>query len=264
MVPRRGPLTSSQARTSRQATAPGGGARNLAPRNDVGRKNDAHRGFCGGACSGSWVHDWLAGPAFALDKVTFATNWVADPEASGFYQALVERNLPEARPRRHHQPGGPTSNGGMLLIAGKIDFYMGGDMIGDLRGCRTIFRPSRSRPRSRRTRRSSCRRPGVGLDKWQDLPKAPAFVSSGAVNTFWAWMRLAYGFKDENIKPYNLNSAPFIVDHEFHSAGLSDLGAVRGREEGTFQAQRVPPLRLSLHDLFDRDSHAPRSRRGRS
>ena len=55
--------------------------------------------------------------------------------------------------------------------------------------------------------------PGVGLDKWQDLPKAnPAFVSAGAINTFWAWMRVAYGFKDENIKPYNFNSAPFIVD----------------------------------------------------
>ena len=32
----------------------------------------------------------FAGPAFALDKVTFGTNWVADPEAGGYYQALVD------------------------------------------------------------------------------------------------------------------------------------------------------------------------------
>jgi len=32
----------------------------------------------------------LAHPAFALDKVTFGTNWLADPEAGGYYQALVD------------------------------------------------------------------------------------------------------------------------------------------------------------------------------
>ena len=32
----------------------------------------------------------FAGPAFAADKVTFGTNWVADPEAGGYYQALED------------------------------------------------------------------------------------------------------------------------------------------------------------------------------
>ena len=53
--------------------------------------------------------------------------------------------------------------------------------------------------------------PGVGLDKWEDLPKAkPVYVGAGAINTFYAWLRLVYGFKDENIRPYNFNSAPFM------------------------------------------------------
>ena len=32
----------------------------------------------------------LAGPALALDKVTFGTNWLADPEAGGYFQALAD------------------------------------------------------------------------------------------------------------------------------------------------------------------------------
>ena len=45
--------------------------------------------------------------------------------------------------------------------------------------------------------------PGVGLDKWEDLPHAkPVYVGAGAINTFYGWLRLAYGFKDEAIRPY--------------------------------------------------------------
>ena len=32
----------------------------------------------------------LSSPALALDKVTFGTNWLADPEAGGYYQAVVD------------------------------------------------------------------------------------------------------------------------------------------------------------------------------
>ena len=67
----------------------------------------------------------FAGPAFALDKVTFGTNWVADPEAGGYYQALVDGTYAKYGLDVTILQGGPTSNGGMLLIAGKIEFYHG-------------------------------------------------------------------------------------------------------------------------------------------
>ena len=55
--------------------------------------------------------------------------------------------------------------------------------------------------------------PGVGLDKWEDLPRAkPVYLGAAAINTFYAWLKLEYGFKDENIRPYNFNSAPFIAN----------------------------------------------------
>ena len=63
--------------------------------------------------------------------MTFGTNWLADPEAGGYYQALVDGTYEKYGLDVTILQGGPTSNGGMLLIAGKIEFFMGGDMIGD-------------------------------------------------------------------------------------------------------------------------------------
>jgi NitT/TauT family transport system substrate-binding protein len=155
----------------------------------------------------------LAGPALALDHVTFGTNWLADPEAGGYYQALVDGTYEKFGLDVTILQGGPSANGGMLLIAGKIEFFMGGDMIGDFLNAQNNIPTMTVAADFQKNPQCFMSHPGVGLDRWEDLPNAnPAFVSAGAINTFWAWMRVAYGFRDENIKPYNFNSAPFIVD----------------------------------------------------
>ena len=73
----------------------------------------------------------FAGPAAALDKVKFGTNWLADPEAGGFYQALVDGTYEKYGLDVTIIPGGPQSNGALMLLFGKFDFFMGGDQIGN-------------------------------------------------------------------------------------------------------------------------------------
>jgi NitT/TauT family transport system substrate-binding protein len=154
----------------------------------------------------------LSSPALALDKVTFGTNWLADAEHGGYYQALVDGTYAKYGLDVTILQGGPQSNGGMLLVAGKIEFFMGGDMIGDFLAAEQGIPTVAVAADFQKSPEIFMSHPGVGLDKWTDLPKATAFVSGGALNTFYAWMRMAYGFKDENVKPYNFNSAPFIAD----------------------------------------------------
>jgi NitT/TauT family transport system substrate-binding protein len=177
----------------------------------------------------------FAGPAFALDKVTFGTNWVADPEAGGYYQALVDGTYAKYGLDVTILQGGPTSNGGMLLIAGKIEFYMGGDLIGDFLAVQNNIPTIAVAADFQKNPQIFMSHPGVGLDKWEDLRKATAFVSSGAVNTFWAWMRLAYGFSDEHIKPYNFNSAPFIVDPHSIQQGYLTSEPLEVEKQGHFK-----------------------------
>ncbi len=178
----------------------------------------------------------LAEPAWALDKVTFGTNWLADPEAGGYYQALVDGTYEKYGLDVTILQGGPTSNGAMLLIAGKIEFFMGGDMIGNYLDVQNNIPTIVVAADFQKSPQCFMSHPGVGLDKWEDLPKAnPAFVSAGAVNTFWAWMRLAYGFKDENIKPYNFNSAPFIVDKNSIQQGYITSEPFEVERQGGFK-----------------------------
>jgi NitT/TauT family transport system substrate-binding protein len=153
-----------------------------------------------------------AGAAHALDKVTFGTNWLADPEAGGYYQAVVDGTYAKYGLDVTIMPGGPQTNGALMLIAGKIEFFMGGDMLGDFLSAERDVPTIPVAADFQKDPEVMMSHPGVGLDKWTDLPKATAFVSQGALTSFYTWMKVAWGFKDENVKPYTFNSAPFIAD----------------------------------------------------
>ena len=155
----------------------------------------------------------LAEPGLALDKVTFGTNWLADPEAGGFYQALADGTYEKYGLDVTIIPGGPQSNGGLALLFGKLDFFMGGDMIGNLLSAESKLPLVAVAADFQKSPQILISHPDAGLDKWEDLPKAkPVYVGAGAIQTFYAWLRLAYGFNDENIRPYSYNSAPFIMN----------------------------------------------------
>src|SRR5438552_6234610 len=68
----------------------------------------------------------LASPARAqqLDKVSFGTNWVAEAEHGGFYQAVADGTYRKYGLDVTIVPGGPQVNNRMLLLASKIDFFM--------------------------------------------------------------------------------------------------------------------------------------------
>ncbi|MGO9769124.1 MAG: ABC transporter substrate-binding protein [Roseiarcus sp.] len=177
----------------------------------------------------------LAGPAFALDKVTFGTNWLADAEHGGYYQALVDGTYAKYGLDVTILQGGPQSNGGMLLVAGKIEFFMGGDMIGDFLSVEHGIPTVAVAADFQKDPQVFMSHPGVGLDAWTDLPKATAFVSAGGLNTYYAWMRMAYGFKDENVKPYNFNSSPFIADKHSIQQGYLTSEPYEVEKQGGFK-----------------------------
>ena len=177
----------------------------------------------------------LSGPALALDKVTFGTNWLADPEAGGYYQAVVDGTYAKYGLDVTILPGGPQSNGGMLLVAGKIEFYMEGDMIGDFLSVEQGIPTIAVAADFQKDPLVFMAHPGVGLDKWTDLPKATAFVSNGGLPSYYAWMRLAWGFKEENVKPYNFNSAPFIAVNDSIQQGYATSEPFEVEKQGGFK-----------------------------
>ena len=67
--------------------------------------------------------------AQALDKVSFGTNWVAEAEHGGFYQALADGTYKKYGLDVTIVPGGPNANNRILLPVGKIDFYMSANTL---------------------------------------------------------------------------------------------------------------------------------------
>jgi NitT/TauT family transport system substrate-binding protein len=69
------------------------------------------------------------GGAQTLDKVSFGTNWVAEAEHGGFFQALADGTYKKYGLDVTIVPGGPNVNNRMLLIAGKLDFFMSANTL---------------------------------------------------------------------------------------------------------------------------------------
>jgi NitT/TauT family transport system substrate-binding protein len=151
-------------------------------------------------------------PALALDKVSFATNWRAQAEHGGFYQALVDGTYAKYGLDVTILQGGPQSNARLLLAAGRVDFCMGANLIQTFSAVQQKAPIVAVASMFQKDPIIFMSHPGEGFDRFEDLPKATAFIGNDNLVSVYQWLRQAYGFKEEKIKPYTFNSAPFLAD----------------------------------------------------
>jgi NitT/TauT family transport system substrate-binding protein len=177
----------------------------------------------------------LSNPALALDKVTFGTNWLAEAEHGGYYQAVVDGTYAKYGLDVTILPGGPQANNRLLLATGKIEFYMGGNMIQAFTAVQENIPTIVVAGDFQKDPQIFMSHPGVGLDKWTDLPKATAFVGKEGLVSFYQWMHSAYGFKEENVKPYTFNAAPFIADKQSIQQGYLTAEPFGVEKQGGFK-----------------------------
>jgi NitT/TauT family transport system substrate-binding protein len=177
----------------------------------------------------------LSGPAVAADKVSYGTNWLAEAEHGGYYQAVVDGTYAKYGLDVTIVQGGPQVNGGLMLATGKLDFYMGGNLILSFAAVEEKVPTVVVAADFQKDPQIFMSHPGVGLDKWTDLPKATAFVAKEGLASFYAWMKVAYGFKDENVKPYTFNAAPFITDKNSIQQGYLTSEPYSVEKEGGFK-----------------------------
>jgi NitT/TauT family transport system substrate-binding protein len=156
----------------------------------------------------------LAVPARAetLDKVTFGTNWVAEAEHGGFFQAVADGTYKKYGLDVTIVPGGPNENNRMLLIAGKIDFFMAAntlmsfDAVANNVPVVTIAAVFQKDPQVILTQ------PDAKVAKIEDLKPLTLFVSKEGMTSYFQWLKSEYGFSEKNVRPYNFNPQPFIAN----------------------------------------------------
>ena len=174
-------------------------------------------------------------PAAALDKVTFATNWLAEAEHGGFYQAKADGTYEKYGLDVTILQGGPNANNRLLLAAGKIEFDLGANLIQAFDAVEQNIPIVAVAALFRKDPFVLLSHPGVGLDRIEDLPKATAFIGKDGYVSVYQWLKLAYGFKDEKVKPYTFNSAPFIADKNSIEQGYATSEPFEVERQGGFK-----------------------------
>jgi NitT/TauT family transport system substrate-binding protein len=158
----------------------------------------------------------LGGSALAqqpLTEVTFGTNWIAQGEHGGYYQAVADGTYETYGLKVTIVPGGPRASNRMLMTVGKLDFYMGGSMIQAFSAVEKDIPTIVVAAHFQKEPQVLLSHPGQGLDTFADLKKSnDILLSKDGVATFFQWMKVEYGFKDKQVKPYGFNPGPFIAN----------------------------------------------------
>ena len=193
------------------------------------------RGSKGTAVAACVMALMAPGAAFALDKVTFGTNWLAEAEHGGFYQAVVDGTYAKYGLDVTILPGGPQANNGILLPAGKIDFYMGGNMIQAFSAVEEDIPTIVVAGFFQKDPQCIMAHPGVGHDTFTSLKGAPIFVAKEGLASFYRWMTSQYGFSESDVKPYTYNTGPFIADKMSAQQGYATSEPYSTEKEGGFK-----------------------------
>lgn len=178
--------------------------------------------------------------AQAPTRLTFATNWYAQAEHGGFYQAVAEGIYKKHGLDVTVKMGGPQINGMQLLVANQIDLFMGYDL-------QTIKVLEQGLPVVT-VAATFQKDPAVivshpNVKKLADLMGKPIAIGPASDTTFWPWLRTAYGFTDAQKRPYGFSVQPFLADKT-----LSQQGYVTS-EPYSIEKGGVKPVVFLLADL---------------
>lgn len=154
----------------------------------------------------------------ALEKITFSTDWLAEAEHGGFYQAVAEGTYRKYGLDVTLKAGGPQVNGLQLLAAGQLDIVMA-DALQVMAAVEQNVPLTAIAATFQKNPTVIIAHPGVAA--LAELKGKPIAVSAAANTTFWPWLRQRYGFTDDQKRPYAFSVQPFLVDKNLSQQGFA-------------------------------------------
>lgn len=153
-----------------------------------------------------------------LDKVVFGTNWYAQAEHGGFYQALATGIYENYGLDVEIKMGGPQVNGTQLLVSGRYDMLMGypvGNINAVAKGLpvKTVAAAMQGDPQA------LIAHPHIESIEQIKEEGLPVYLAAFAHSTFWPWLKAEYGFEDDVVHAYTFSVAPFLTDENIVQQG---------------------------------------------
>jgi NitT/TauT family transport system substrate-binding protein len=162
--------------------------------------------------SGSAALAALTRPALAATTIRFVTDWKAQAEHGGFYQALADGLYAKRGLEVKIIQGGPDVNVPQLLAGGAADFGMGSNSFISLNMVKTGVPIRAVMAIFQKDPQVLISHPRRDINSLTDMKGKPVLISAATMNAFWPWLRAKFGFSDKQIRRYTYNLAPFILD----------------------------------------------------
>jgi NitT/TauT family transport system substrate-binding protein len=153
-----------------------------------------------------------AAGAQQLDKVSFGTNWVAEAEHGGFYQAVADGTYKKYGLDVTIVQGGPQVNNRLLLIAGKLDFFMSANTLQSFDAVAQNIPTVAVAAMFQKDPQVLIAHPDQGIEKFEDLKNLTLLMSAEGVASYFQWLKADFGFSETKVKPYTFNPQPFLAD----------------------------------------------------
>ena len=178
----------------------------------------------------------------AAQTVSFGTDWKAEAEHGGYYQAIATGIYRGHGLEVTLRQGGPQVNHAQLLAAGRLDFNLAPNSFGPLNfvaenipmvAVAAIFQKDPS---------VLIAHPGQGNDSLAALKGKPIMIGSDTRITSWMFLKNKFGYTDDQIRPYTFSVAPFLADPKAVQQGYLSS------EPFTIESQGVKPVVLLLAD----------------
>ena len=150
--------------------------------------------------------------ANGLTPIKFATDWHAQAEHGGFYEALATGEYKKRGLDVTIIQGGPAVNVPQLLTTGAIDMGMGSNsfivmnLAAEKAPVKAVMATMQSDPQV------LIAHPGQGIRWIADMKGRPILLSDASVTAFWVWLKAKYGFTDDQVRKYTHSSAQFLSD----------------------------------------------------
>ena len=182
------------------------------------------------------------GRVAASETVSFGTDWKAEAEHGGYYQAIATGIYRGHGLEVTLRQGGPQVNHAQLLAAGRLDFNLAPNSFGPLNfvaekvpmvAVAAIFQKDPS---------VLIAHPDQGNDTLAALKGKPIMIGSDTRITSWMFLKSKFGYTDNQIRPYTFSVAPFLADPKAVQQGYLSS------EPFTIESQGVKPVVLLLAD----------------
>ncbi|MGH7094977.1 MAG: ABC transporter substrate-binding protein [Stellaceae bacterium] len=182
------------------------------------------------------------GRAGGPDKVRFGTDWKAEAEHGGYYQALATGLYTKHGLDVTIRPGGPAVNHAQLLAAGVLDFNIASNSFLPLNFANEKIPMVAVAALFQKDPSVLIAHPNVGNDSFAALKGKPIMISSDTRVGSWLFLKDKFGYTDDQIRPYNFSVAPFLADPNAVQQGYLTS------EPFSIEQQGVKPVVLLLAD----------------